>query len=81
MGQERSRHTLKKLEDYNADDLSHAIDQWVILRRNSERNRAILKRFMIDGISQEKIAEEFGLCVRHTQDIIYQSMEQLFKHI
>ena len=75
------RLLIDKFKDYSRDELEQAIDQWVILRRHSERNRAMLKRYMIDGIPFEPLAEEFELSVRHTQNIIYRSQEQLFKHL
>lgn len=48
--------------------------------RNAERNRAILKRSLIDGVGYEKIAEEFDLCVTSVKNIIYKSEEKLFTH-
>jgi len=67
--------------DYSRDEIERAIDQWVILRRHSERNRRILKRYMLDGVPYEPLAEEFGMCVRQIQNIVYKSQEQLFKHL
>lgn len=69
------------LEDYSRSDLEHAIDEWIILRRHSERNRMVLKRYMLDGIPFERLAEEFGLSVRQVQNIVYRTQEQLFKHL
>lgn len=51
------------------------IDEWI----HSERDRAILKRRLIDGITYEKLAEEFDVSVRHIKRIIYKSEELLFK--
>lgn len=70
-----------RLEDYSRSDLEHAIDEWVILRRHSERNRQILKRYMLDGICFEPLAEEFGMSVRQVQNIVYKTQEQLLKHL
>ena len=72
---------LEYLDQYSRSDLEHAIDQWVILRRHSERNRETLKRYMLDGIPFEPLAEEFGMSVRQIQNIVYKSQEQLFKHL
>lgn len=69
------------LSEYSRSDLEHAIDEWVILRRHSERNRKILKRYMLDGICFEPLAEEFDMSVRQIQNIVYKTQEQLFKHI
>ena len=69
---------LEKLDRYELESL---IDRWVILRRNSERNRAILKRSWFDGVGFENLAEEFNLSVTQVKDIVHKSEEQIFKHI
>ena len=72
---------MKDLSEYSRSDLEWAIDEWVILRRHSERNRQILKRYMLDGIPFEPLSEEFGLSVRQVQNIVYKTQEILFKHL
>ena len=72
---------MKDLSNYSRSDIEHAIDEWVILRRHSERNRQILKRYMLDGIPFEPLSEEFGISVRQAQNIVYKTQEQLFKHL
>lgn len=71
----------KEIENLNRDELESMIEKWVILRRNSECNRAILKRSWFDGIGYERIAEEFNLSVTQVKSIIYKSEEQVFKHL
>lgn len=53
------------------------IDEWI----HSERDRKIMKRRFIDGISHERIAEEFNLSDRHIKNIIYKSESILNKHL
>jgi len=65
------------LEDISNSELSFLIDEWI----RSERDRAILKRRMIDGILFEPLAEEFDLSVRQVKTIVYKSQEKLFTHI
>ena len=72
---------MKDLFQYSRSDLEHAIDEWVILRRHSERNREILKRYLLDGIPFEPLSEEFGLSVRQVKNIVYKTEEILFKHL
>ena len=72
---------MKDLEKYSRSEIEHAIDEWIILRRHSERNRQILKRYTLDGICFEPLAEEFGMSVRQIQNIVYKTQEQLFKHL
>ena len=72
---------MKDITKYSRAELEELIDQWVICRRNAERDRKILKRAMFDGIPQERLAEEFGLAPRQIQNIIYKTQEVLFKHL
>lgn len=60
--------------------IEHLIDEWII-GRNAERDRAILKRRLLDGICYEPLAEEFDLSVRQVKNIVYKSEMRLFKHI
>ena len=48
---------------------------------HSERDRAILCRRLIDGITMEKLAEEFDMSVRQIQNIIRKNESILFRHI
>ena len=48
---------------------------------HSKRDRAILERRLIDGITFERIAEEFDMSVRQTKSIVYKAQEQLFRHL
>jgi DNA-directed RNA polymerase sigma subunit (sigma70/sigma32) len=70
---------LTKMESY---DLSRSeweslIDQWIF----KERDRAILKRRLLDGICYEPLAEEFDLSVQQVKTIVYKATEKLIKHI
>lgn len=65
------------MKEYTNTQISSLIDEHI----HSARDRAILKRRLIDGITYEKLAEEFDLSVRHTKKIIYKSEETLFKYI
>jgi hypothetical protein len=53
------------------------IDQWVF----SERDRAILKRRLLDGICFEPLAEEFDMSVRQIKNIVYKEQTRLFAKI
>ena len=69
------------LSEYSRMELEYAIEQWVICHKHAERNRKILKRSLLDGITYEQIAEEFDMSVRQIKNIVYKSQEQLFKHL
>ena len=66
--------------DVPADKIAADIDRW-ITGRNAERNRAILKRRLIDGIRFEALAEEFDLSVPQTKSIVYKTSAKLFRHV
>lgn len=65
------------LKDMDNIEISEAIDRYV----RGERDRAILKRRLIDYISQEKLAEEFDLSVSQIKRILIKSQEQLYSHL
>lgn len=66
-------------EDVNLSrsQISAIIDEWIF----SERDRAILKRRLLDGITYDRLAEEFDLSVRQVKNIVYRSEERLYSHI
>ena len=47
----------------------------------SERDRFILKRLLLDGISYEQISEEVGLSTRYTKYFAAKSMKILIDHM
>jgi len=66
-----------RLENLSNSDLSNLIDEWI----RSDRDRAILKRRLIDGICYEPLAEEFDLSVRQIKTIIYKGQDRLFRNV
>ena len=70
---------MTKTENYDLSrsEWENLIDEWIF----SERDRAILKRRLLDGICYEPLAEEFDLSVQQTKTIVYKSTEKLIKHL
>ena len=66
-----------RFEDYSRSTVSAAIDELIF----NERDRAILKRRLLDGICYEPLAEEFGLSVGRIKQIVYKSQDRLFRHL
>lgn len=66
--------------DLSRTEIENLIDEWIV-GRNAERDRAILKRRLIDGITYDRLAEEFDLSVRQTKNIVYKCEDLLYKHI
>lgn len=67
------------MEIYNLDryQWEALIDKWIF----NERDRAILKRRLLDGICFEPLAEEFNLSVRQVQKIVYKSQNKIIGKI
>lgn len=63
--------------EYTNSEITNLIDEHI----HSERDRAILKRRLVDGIRYEKLAEEFELSVRQVKNIVYKAEEKLFKYL
>lgn len=63
--------------DISVSELSRLIDEWIF----SERDRKLLKRRLIDGITYERLAEEFDLSARQVKTIVYKSESKIFTHI
>lgn len=58
-------------------ELSYLIDSWIF----NERNRKIVKRKMIDGITFEKLAEEFDLSTQQVKTIVYKCQRIISLHL
>ena len=67
----------KCFENRSRTEIETAINEWIL----NERNQAILKRRLLDGICYEPLAEEFGLPVDRIKQIVYKSQTKLFKHL
>ena len=64
-------------DDLPRSKIEFLIDEWI----HKERDRAILKRRLLDGITYERLAEEFDLSVRQIKAIVYKSENKIFKHL
>ena len=48
---------------------------------HSERDRRIMERRLVDGVTFEKLAEEFEMSDRQVRRIVYRFKDELFKWI
>lgn len=64
-------------EDIPNSVRSRLIDEYI----HSARDRALMKRRLIDGICYEPLAEEFNLSVRQTKNIVYRCENIIFRHL
>lgn len=69
---------MKSIESMTRTKLEALIDDRVI-GKNAERNRAVLKRRLLDGVCFEPLAEEFDLSVRQIKRIVYKEQQRLSK--
>lgn len=63
--------------EYTNSQIREVIAEYI----HSERDRRILERRLVDGITFERLAEEFDMSVRQMKNIVYKLQEQLFKHL
>ena len=63
--------------DLSNFEIDYLIDQWI----RNERDRAILKDRLINGMTFERLAEKHGMSVRQIQNIVYKSMDRLVSKI
>lgn len=62
---------------YSNSQMQALIDEWL----HSERDRKIMARRLIDGITFERLAEEFDMSVRQIKNIVYRAGQELFRHL
>ena len=63
--------------DKPRSEWEHIIDEWIF----NERYRDILKRRLLDGITFEKLAEEFDMSVQQIKSSVYKTQNKITKHI
>ena len=70
---------MAKTENYDLSrsEWENLIDEWIF----SERDRAMLKRNLLDGRTYEQIAEQFDMSTRQVARLIPKLQEKLFKRI
>ena len=69
--------TKMEIYDLSRSEWENLIDEWIF----SERDRAMFKRNLLDGICYEPLAEEFDLSVQQVKTVVYKATEKLIKHI
>lgn len=63
--------------ELSRSEVEHLIDEWIF----SERDRAIMKRRLLDGICFFPLAEEFDMSERQIKNIVYKCEERLSRHV
>lgn len=65
------------MKDYTNSQIALLIDEHI----HSERDRKLLKRRLIDGITYERLAEEFVLSDRQVKNIVYKCTNRVLKYL
>lgn len=64
-------------KEYTNSQICALIDEHI----HNERDRAILKRRMCDGICYEPLAEEFNLSPQRIKTIVYKAQSKLIRYL
>lgn len=67
-------------EKYSRSQLEGVIHEWVN-GKNAERNRALTARRLFDGVTFERLAEEFELTPKQARTIFHQCETIIFRHV
>lgn len=54
----------------------YLVDEWIL----NARDREIIKRKLIDGVTYEELADEFNLSVQRVKEIVRKSMKIILRH-
>ena len=65
------------MREYSNREVERIIDDYV----HSQRDRALIKRRLIDGICYEPLAEEFDLSVSQVKRIVYKLEQKIFQFL
>lgn len=65
------------MKDYTNSQIEFLIDEYI----HSDRDRALLKRRLIDGVVFDTLAEEFGMSDRHVKRLVYKLQDKVFKYL
>jgi hypothetical protein len=65
------------MREISRTEYENIISEWV----HSERDRKIIRRKILDGITFEQLAEESDLSVSQVKRIVYHTKEIIMNHI
>lgn len=65
------------MKDYTNTQMSELIDEHI----HNERDREILKRRLLDGLTYEILAYEFQLSTQRVKTIVYKGQQKLIRYL
>lgn len=64
-------------EGMSRSEIEYLIDEWIVDMNHAQRNRLVMRRKIIDGLTYEEAAEEFELSTVQVKNIVKQCKERL----
>lgn len=64
-------------EGMSRSEIEYLIDEWVVDMNHAHRNRLVMRRKFIDGLTYEETAEEFELSTVQVKNIVKKCKERL----
>lgn len=61
-------------------EIERLIDEWIVGMLHAERNRRIMKRRYIDGLTYSAIAEEVEMSDWQVKNICYECCKRINRH-
>lgn len=68
---------MKRTINTSRTEAESLINEWIF----NARDRSILKRRILDGLTFEELSEEFNLSTQRTKAIVYRSLDMLSCHL
>jgi len=68
------------VKGYSRTQILETIEEWIV-GRNALRNREILKKKLIDGISYMALAEEYDLSLKRVKTIVREGTKNIVEHM
>lgn len=67
----------RNVDDLPRSEIEHIIDEWI----RNEVYRLIVKRRLLDGVTYERLGEEFNYSTRQIKNIVYKCMQKICMHL
>lgn len=68
---------MKKEHGLSRSQITELTDEWIL----NARDRNIVKRRLIDGITYEELAEEFHLSAQRVKEIVGKALTVILAHV
>lgn len=65
------------MRDYSRTEITEVVNEWIL----HQRDREVILRRLLDGITYERLAEEFDMSVAQVKRIVYKTQEKVFRHL